>query len=128
MPEGACDRMADLAGSSDAGDQEFLLDLLALHPEADQKVGVGVDHFDVRQNGTTVGFWVVRSDQTETDFSFISCLRAPTHEEQVRAAMREAVRDQKFFFRDAEFSAGAVHCPVTGEALTPETSHVHHEG
>lgn len=110
---------------TDADDQQFLLDLLAMHPESPEKIGPGVDHFEVRDNGSTVGFWVVRSDGSSIDFSFKKCLRAPGHEEQVRGAMRAAVRDQKFAARDAAFAAGDVRCPVTGELLPPETCHVH---
>lgn len=112
---------------TDGDDQEFLLELLALHPEAAEKFGPGVEHFEVRQNGSTVGFWIIRTDGSETDFSFIRCLRAPRHDEEVRAAMREAVRDQKLAARDAAFANGEVRCPITGELLTPQTCHVHHD-
>jgi hypothetical protein len=40
--------------------------------------------------------------------------------------MRQAVLDQKFAKRDAEFAKGDVRCPVTGDLLTTETAHVHH--
>jgi hypothetical protein len=39
------------------------------------KIGVGIDHFETRINitngGRSVGFWAIRVDGTETDFSFI---------------------------------------------------------
>lgn len=112
---------------ADADDQEFLFDLLDMHPEAGEKIGQGVGHFDVRRNGPTIGFGIVRMDGSEIDFSFGKCLRHPSHAEEVRAAMREAIRGQKFAARDATFARGEVRCPVTGETLFPETSHVHHE-
>src|SRR5207247_325445 len=88
------------ASVTDAADQEFLLDLLAMHPESGEKIGEGVDHFEVRKNGSTVGFWIVRSDGSDVDFSFYKCLRAPSHEEEVRGAMRAAVVEQKYNVRD----------------------------
>lgn len=122
------DKYAVGARVTDVDDQEFLLDLLAMHPEAADKLSAGVDCFEVRDNGSTTGFWIVRSDGSAIDFSFTKRLRTPSHAEQVRGAMRAAVQDQKFTVRDAAFAAGEVYCPVTGDLLTPQTCHVHHDG
>lgn len=125
---GLRDKYGPGAPVTDSADEEFLLDLLAVHPDAREKIGPGVDHFDVRRNGPTIGFGIVRTDGSDTDFSFYSCLRAPSHDEEVRAAMREAIQDQTVGARDAAFANSEVVCPFTGEVLARETCHVHHEG
>lgn len=54
----------------------FLRQLLACHPDSVEKTGSGIDHFEVRyyEYGTRA-FCIVRSDGTETDFSFQWCVK-----------------------------------------------------
>lgn len=58
-------------------DALHLAALLERHTEYQDKVGVGVDHFEVMttQHGTQC-FRVVRTDSTGTDFSYLHCIRA----------------------------------------------------
>jgi hypothetical protein len=53
--------------------------LLARHPDAEEKIGTGVDYFSVRnaEFGTRC-FEVVRSDGSKTDFSFRWCVAQGT--------------------------------------------------
>lgn len=56
-----------------------LMALLKRHDEFDEKVGSGIDHFEVAaapdgHDGRC--FWIVRTDRTRIDFSFKHCLRA----------------------------------------------------
>jgi hypothetical protein len=84
-------RVAEIA------DEQFLLDLLELHPQRDEKFGCGVDHFEVRVNPKFVRqrtFYLVRVDRTETDFSFVKCLRSPSHRRLAMDAMRHEVSNQ----------------------------------
>ncbi|TCR24193.1 DCL family protein [Streptomyces sp. BK205] len=62
---------------TDPDDDAFLRALLALHSEADQKMRPGVDYFEVRKHPDwdTYGFWVVRTDGTEDDFSYPDIIR-----------------------------------------------------
>jgi hypothetical protein len=62
------DRVAD-------GDAVQLASLLRKHPDAEQKIGTGVDYFSVRnaEFGTRC-FEVVRSDGSAIDFSFRWCV------------------------------------------------------
>jgi hypothetical protein len=107
--------------------QLLLGDLLAMHPEAETKIGGGVDHFEVRVNLKTPGFWIIRVDGSETDFSFIKALRPPDHATRVRMAMRRAVVDQVLAVRDEVYGDGeTVACPITGERVTKENCHVDH--
>lgn len=56
-------------------DKIFLLEALKKHPEADEKVGVGVDHIFVRRaDYGTKCFWVRRTDESEERFSYKSCV------------------------------------------------------
>lgn len=116
-------------GQPIAGDAEsFLRDLVTLHPEAEDKIGCGIDRFEVRQNewkGRT--FWLVRLDGTETDFSFLKCLTPPTAEQDFAHACRCCVVDQILAFKNAIFDRSpSIECPVTGEALTRQTAHIDH--
>lgn len=58
-----------------ADDEALLRALLARHPDAEAKIGCGVDHFMVRS--AMYGkqcFWVVRTDETTEDFSYQKCI------------------------------------------------------
>ena len=108
-------------------DAEFLRDLLELHPEATQKIGVGVAFFRVQQNMGSRGFWLYRVDGTSTDWSFLACLTPPSREAEARAAFRTAIRDQVAEFRTNLELSGLV-CPITGEPLTSFNQiHIDHE-
>jgi hypothetical protein len=116
-------------GVVDLEDDDFLRDLVALHPDAENKVGCGIARFEVRQNlGNTDGFWIIRTDGSETDFSFMKCLYGASHEADVRSAMRYAIMEQMQAARDREFgSALSLVCPVTSAKITRETAHIDHE-
>jgi len=56
-------------------DQILLGELLRRHPEAPQKIGVGVDHFEVLgADFDTQCFHVFRTDGTFEDFSLHTCV------------------------------------------------------
>ncbi|SFU39359.1 DCL family protein [Nitrosospira multiformis] len=65
----------DLGDKVSADDAEHLTCLLAMHPRADDKIGVGVESFSVRTAADygTRCFWVNRIDGTTEDFSFRAC-------------------------------------------------------
>lgn len=50
--------------------------LIVMHPDAERKIGVGVDHFKIKRNalGAGSGFWLVRSDGSEESFSYKRCI------------------------------------------------------
>src|SRR4051812_18580839 len=70
--------------------------LLERHPEVDQKLGSGIDHFSGRAAifGTRC-FEVVRTDGSATDFSFGSCVtgKAPTPLVEALSALRAEVTE-----------------------------------
>lgn len=107
-------------------------DLLALLERYDQlglggpsKIGVGIDYFERRLNRgegySSPGFWAIREDGTETDFSYPSTIRGvpKTILTQFYDACRSAVgvdlaaEKQRQFdhFSDAD---GKIACDVSG--------------
>lgn len=109
--------------------KEMILDLLERHPEASRKIGVGVSQVVVRVNAYKKrGFYLLRLDGSETDFSWTKCLSPPRPIDRVRTALRSCIADQKLEARDRHFAAGPnARCELTGVAITPATCHVHHE-
>lgn len=110
-------------------DSAFLSALIELHHERDQKIGVGIRRFfvgsDLRFGGRC--FWIERIDGTRTDFSFKTCLKPPTHESDVRQALRFLITPQVMAFRDnAFFLASEVACAITGEMVTTDGAHIDH--
>jgi hypothetical protein len=114
----------------ESADEQFLLDLLELHPQQNEKFGGGVAHFEVRANPRFVRqrtFYLVRVDGSETDFSFMKCLRPPSHRQLVMGAMRHEVSNQVYEFAEAAYSSGApVLCAVTGQVILRTEAHVDH--
>jgi hypothetical protein len=113
-------RYADGAMASPE-DHEFLCDLLELHPRCMEKVGVGVRGFKFDCNPeytNTRTIFVVRTDGSETDFSWIKWVDGETPERLIKAALRNAVMDQIIVFKQEEFSKGCIVCPHPGEELS----------
>ncbi len=110
-------------------DELFLKELIELHPEANQKIGCGIDYFKVERNQYGGrNFWLVREDGTETDFSYISCISAGSAMADFAKACRTAVADDVIAFRDAAFAGkDYLTCPVIGERIFVDTAHVDHE-
>lgn len=109
-------------------DSAFLRDLIERHPERDQKVGVGIRRFFVAADGFGRRcFWLERVDGSRTDFSFKSCLTPPTHETDVRQALRHLITEQIIAFRDNAFSLSPeVPCAITGAMVNSDGSHIDH--
>ena len=119
-------------------------DLLALLVRYDMcrlslqaKVGSGVERFERRLNRgegfSSSGFWLVRSDGTETDFSYISAIKGEPKslEQQYYDACRSAVNrdllakkeDQFVRFGDEE---GCLICDISGARVTYENAQLRH--
>lgn len=109
---------------------DFLDALIAMHPEADVKIGVGVHQFVIRPstvNPWQRTFWIVRQDGTETDFSYRKCITPPSPLQDFKRACRTAVKPSVLAFKARVFEAGPiVLCPITGDALTIDEAHVDH--
>lgn len=113
------------------------LDLAALlerHDEYAQKVGCGVEHFEVQttEHGTNC-FRIVRTDGSGTDFSYRHCVtqRPPSRKQEVSQAFRRVVQMDLYTARDKFFtqhkdSEGKVTCAVTGERIGRDEAHMDH--
>src|SRR5690348_6428147 len=91
-------------GRLDSEDEQFIYDLLQMHPRAAEKIGEGVASILVRRGwrGSPM-FIVVRRDGTETDFSYKKCIRPVTHGTMVKAAFRQAIAMQVSQVKTAYF-------------------------
>jgi hypothetical protein len=108
-------------------DEQFLRDLVELHPNKSEKIGVGIDRFEVRLILGQYGFWIKRVDGSYMDFSFYSCLNMKTKEkDKVINAMRKAISNQTFPIRENAINM-KLRCPISGEVLTSVNCHVDHE-
>jgi hypothetical protein len=65
----------DVGDKVGAADEQVLRDTLALHPEAEAKVGCGITHFSVRSaDFGTKCFWINRPDGTTEKCSYKACI------------------------------------------------------
>ncbi|WP_201165022.1 DUF3223 domain-containing protein [Pseudomonas sp. S60] len=129
------DRLKHFIRTADAGrithplaDQKLRL-LLALHPDAERKIGIGVDHFCLERNTLAGrGLRLVRVDESVDSFSYKRCITGvqQSHHGKVCEALRFAVRPQMDSFR-----AGLqwpIYCAITGDEIVhPNDLHVDHK-
>lgn len=107
-------------------DADFLKDLVANHPEAEMKIGCGIDFFTIKPNMTSRVFYLTRTDGTSTDWSYLSCVTPPSRLTIVKKAGRNTVRDQVIDFKRRNFKPGMI-CPVSGRSIdTSPLAHVDH--
>jgi hypothetical protein len=108
----------------------FLREIVGMHPESAAKIGAGIARFEIRPsevNPSQRTFWIIRVDGTETDFSYLKCITHPTPIQDFKAACRSAVVREIIDFKNRTFDPGHdVVCRVTGELLSPDTSHIDH--
>ena len=121
---------------TDPEHEEHLLLLIANHPEAVQKVGVGIDYFfvDHAYQGSRC-FYLTRIDGTSTDFSMQTAVKGerPSLITQFKEACRVAVAPYLLQARDNFFLAnqdteGRVKCELTGELITKGEADIDHKG
>lgn len=107
-------------------------DLLDWHPEAQQKIGAGVDRIEVRLNTEfgkgAPGFWVVRRDGSETDFSYRKCVNGQqSGRAKFISACRFAIKDHVAEFKTEFFRvAEKPTCALTGTSIEFGDCHVDH--
>lgn len=112
-------------------DAEFMLDLFTYHASYTQKAGVGIHHVSIRKNPPygTMGFWIIRTDGTETDISYLECLRGSSKRKEFERACRAAVHPYILAFKQDFFDhlcGDSCYCPYTGEGIDYDTAHVDH--
>lgn len=115
-------------------DAELLFSLIERHPEAVQKIGVGIKRFYRFPAEFTSCFWLERHDGTKTDFSYISAAnaKAPSLYQEFAEACRCAVKvdletSKNEHFRQHADESGRVPCDITGELIAKHESHLDHK-
>ncbi|MHA6130479.1 DUF3223 domain-containing protein [Pseudomonas fluorescens group sp. PF-1] len=103
--------------------------LIAMHPEASRKIGVGIDHFRIQRNalGAGKGIKFVRVDGSEDGFSYKRCITGAIQSPhgKVCEALRFTVRSQLIAFRDA--LGLPVRCATSGVIITDRKNlHIDH--
>jgi len=112
-------------------DDGYLRDLIAIHPEAEMKLGSGISHFSVERDaefGTTRHFVIHRIDGSKTDVSFHSAIDGRNERRDRLEALRRAIEQQILDFRTSAFaSCDTLTCPFRGVAITETSYHIDHE-
>lgn len=112
----------------DQVDEVSIIDLIRLHPDAIKKMGNGISRIVVRKTPpfNSLGLWIVRIDETTTDFSYKICLNGdPAPRARFTAAARSAVQPIIAEYRDSLF-VNKVICPMTGRELSIDDCHIDH--
>jgi len=116
-------------------DSVYLDKLIERHPEAAQKIGVGIKKFyrQITDEGTSC-FWLERNDGSKTEFSYLTCVDAKGKSlyQEFAEACRECVKKdlietkKEYFGKHAE-PGGRVSCDITGEMIKFDESHLDHK-
>lgn len=112
-------------------DRLFMENLVHNHPNSEEKIGSGIEGIKVKQNPRyikTRNFIIVRTDGTETDFSFLKCITAPKQKANFFQAARKATEPFMRNFRQEYFKekGGKSVCEILGTEIYPFNSHVDH--
>lgn len=123
----------DLPQGSTLGDPHhtFLCHLIRRHPNAAEKIGMGIKNFKVLTNTNYGGknrcFYLFRIDGTFTDFSSQKCAAPLTPWQEYYDALRSVVMDQLMQVRDQAFGLNEeILCPVKRTLMTRSASYVDH--
>lgn len=115
-------------------------DLMALVERYDKtiqdpqtKIGSGIDHFVKRKNHdafNTSSFWIIRTDRSETDFSYIKAVKGKgrSREEEFYRACSTAIQDdlQSLMKKYFKKNDGNVKCELSDELISLSNSTLHH--
>ncbi|MGR6998897.1 DCL family protein [Yinghuangia aomiensis] len=98
---------------------DLIRDLLDMHHEAQDKIGVGVAAIRIAPplKGPYRGFEVVRTDGTTIDFSYQTCLRKPSLRSQVHNVLRDEIEDKTTAYFDARYAEGTFTSDESGVPL-----------
>lgn len=108
-------------------DKKFLSSLLLRHPNSSTKIGCGIKDFFVGKGC----FWVVRIDNSTTDFSYRMCIAGKTYPMQdFSICCRQAVSEDVFYTKLKLFEAqnidGFITCPISGQIVNFPNIHIDH--
>lgn len=109
----------------------------AVITDSPAKIGSGIEYFFRRRNVgegySTPGFWVHRTDGTDTDFSYISAVKGDpkSNAQEFYDACRGAIAGdlvsaKKRHFETYGGGAGRVPCDLSGELISFAEAHLDH--
>jgi len=108
-------------------DLQFMVELISkLHPDADEKIGEGIETIWIQENkvngGKSRGFGFQRVNGSTDNFSYKACFEKPNH---FYMACREAVSTYINSYREKCFEGKEqLICPITGRIITLGESYV----
>lgn len=113
---------------------DVLKDVVVMHDRFEEKVK-GLD-YTVGVRACTVNprnrqFYILRSDGTDTDFSYYKAIGSSSKLRRIKEALRESIREQMITYKDSYFelhsdSKGYVVCPETELKMKRKDSHLDH--
>jgi len=75
-------------------DEQFLKELIMLHPHSNIKIGIGIKCFEIKYNPYgQLGFHIIRKDNSKTDFSFYECISPKNKNTRICLACRNTIKD-----------------------------------
>lgn len=107
-------------------DYDFLISIFENHSEWDLKKGVGIKSISVVKNKFNKCFQINRVDGTFTDISFVHSISQTSDISKIKKACRGAVRGEVLKYRNENVFFGVTKCPINGEFLTKENTHIDH--
>lgn len=111
-------------------DDTFLREFIALHPKSSEKIGCGIESFEVQTENHfhTRHFCLTRTDGKKDSFSHNRITLKPQNEKRKKAleALRHAISSQIIEFRNQNFFPGKTVCPFTNEVISTQNIHIDH--
>jgi len=113
-------------------DLKDILDLLESHPNAKEKIGVGIEYVRIAKvQYNTKSFELVRTDGSTEFFSYTKRINAPKTDftklrEACRQAIQEDLRNVKLAYFDRFSKKGQVKCQESGDLAKYEELNVDH--
>ncbi|MCC5968215.1 MAG: DCL family protein [Natronohydrobacter sp.] len=131
------DQISDLQDHSDLSALLERFDLLV--SDGPSKIGAGIKRFERRMNKgdgwSSPGFWVIRVDDTPTDFSYVQAIagRPKSDAEEFSVACHNAVSRDLLAMKQRQFDHfagpdGLIACDITGNLVgytEAQLSHAH---
>jgi len=109
-------------------ERESMIIILQNHPEWEEKKGSGIKRIEVRENHiykTTLGFWLVRNDDTEVAISWITAIRGQVVNGTITKALRFEIQPQIDEFNTVAGRESGSLCELCGVILS-QNVHIDH--
>ena len=101
------------------------------------KIGVGIERFERRLNKgdgwSSTGFWVVRTDRTSTDFSYVKAVdgNPKSQSQEFYDACHNAVSRDLLHLKQRQFdhfsnADGEIECDITGQLVVYADANLSH--